>query len=68
MKIKLKALRVNAEMTQKEACEKLGVTQRTLQNWEDYKTSPSGAQLSRLADLYGCTLDDIFLPPPLARS
>ena len=66
MKIKLKALRVNAEMTQKEASEKLGVTQKTLQNWEEYKTSPTGAQLSRLADLYGCTLDDIFLPKMLA--
>ena len=66
MKIKLKALRVNAEMTQKEASEKLGVTQKTLQNWEEYRTSPTGAQLSRLADLYGCTLDDIFLPKILA--
>lgn len=66
MKIKLKALRVNAEMTQKEASEKLGVTQKTLQNWEEYRTSPTGAQLSRLADLYGCTLDDIFLPKMLA--
>ena len=66
MKIKLKALRVNAEMTQKEASEKLGVTQKTLQHWEEYRTSPTGAQLSRLADLYGCTLDDIFLPKMLA--
>lgn len=66
MKIKLKALRVNAELTQKEAAEKLGITKRTLQKWEDYETSPTGVQLSRIANLYGCTLDDIFLPEPLA--
>lgn len=66
MKIKLKALRVNAELTQQEAAEKLGITKRTLQKWEDYETSPTGVQLSRIANLYGCTLDDIFLPEPLA--
>lgn len=66
MKIKLKALRVNAEMTQEEAAAALGITKRTLQKWEDYTTSPTGAQLTRMASLYGCTLDDIFIPEPLA--
>jgi len=68
LKIKLKALRVNAELTQEEAASELGITKRTLQKWEDYQTSPTGAQLTRMANLYGCTLDDIFLPDPLARS
>lgn len=66
MKIKLKALRVNAELNQAQAAEKLGITKRTLQKWEDYETSPTAVQLSRIAELYGCTLDDIFIPEPLA--
>lgn len=65
MKIKLKALRVNAELNQAQAAEKLGITKRTLQKWEDYETSPTAVQLSRIAELYGCTLDDIFIPEPL---
>lgn len=66
MKIKLKALRVNAELNQAQAAEKLGITKRTLQKWEAYETSPTAVQLSRIAELYGCTLDDIFIPEPLA--
>lgn len=68
MKIKLKALRINKDMSQAQAAEALGITVRTLQNWESYTTSPTAMQLVKLSELYGCGLDNIFLPDKLAES
>ena len=68
MKIKLKALRVNAEMTQEEAARKMNVTRETIQNWEAHRTFPNMNAMGRLCDLYGCTLDDIFIPSSLANN
>lgn len=68
MKITLKALRVNRDLTQEQAASALNITARTLQNWEDYKTFPNGPQLVRICDLYGCELKDIFLPDVLGKT
>lgn len=68
MKVTIKALRVNAELSQQEAAEKLHVTTRTLQNWENNTTFPTAAQLMNICDVYGCTLNDISLPRILAKS
>lgn len=68
MKITLKALRVNRDLTQEEAAERLNITSRTLQNWEDYKTFPNGPQLIQICNLYGCELKDIFLPEVLGKT
>ena len=68
MKVSLKALRVNANLNQAIAAERLGITRRTLQNWECGITSPTVYQLNDLCKIYGCTLSDIFLPDKLAKS
>ena len=68
MKVSLKALRVNADMTQDDAAEAIGVTKKTIQNWETYATSPTAIQLLRLCLVYHCDLGDIFLPDKLAES
>ena len=68
MKIKLKALRVNAELTQEEAAKKMNVTRETIQNWESHKTFPKMDALSKLCSVYNCTLNDIFIPTSLAES
>lgn len=62
MQISLKAARVNAEMTQKEAAERMGVDVSTLINWESGKTSPRAVQLQQLCDVYGVeSVDFLFL-------
>lgn len=66
MKITLKALRVNKKMTQDDAAKALNVTRKTIQNWEDYKTFPTGLQLMSICTAYGCELNDIYLPEKLA--
>lgn len=68
MKVSLKALRVNSELTQNEVAEKLGVRRETVMSWESYKTSPDVSTVLKLCKIYNCTLDDIFLPDQLAKS
>ncbi len=68
MKVSLKALRVNANLNQRQVAEKMGIATVTLINWEANKTSPTLPQLSRLCELYSCTMDDIFLPDGLTKS
>lgn len=68
MKVSMKAMRVNAKLSQEQAAEALGITKRTLQNWENYETFPTAIQFSQLCNAYGCTMDDIFLPECSALS
>jgi DNA-binding XRE family transcriptional regulator len=66
LKVSLKALRVNADLNQKEAARELGVTEKTIQNWESSETFPTAAQLMKICSVYSCTLNDIYLPDKLA--
>ena len=59
MAISLKAARVNADLTQKEAAKALGISKGTLANYEMYRTSPSIDTAERIADLYGQSKNDI---------
>lgn len=61
-KISLAAARVNARLTQKEVAERLKISNKTLINWENGTTEPSFATLQVLANMYGISIDNIFLP------
>ena len=59
----LEAARVNAGLTQKEAAEKLGISNKTLSSWENYQSFPGVDMIPKICDLYGVTYDHInFLP------
>lgn len=60
LKISLAAARVNRNIKQGEAAKKLGVMPQTLRNWEQGKTSPNFAQLTKICELYKITPDDLF--------
>ena len=60
VKMTLKAARVNAGFTQKGAAERLGISNKTLCNWENGLTMPSIQQVQRLCDLYGVTYDNLI--------
>lgn len=68
MRVSIRALRVNKKMSQKDAAKQLGITERTLQNWENEVTFPTARQLMQICSLYNCSLEDIFLPDTLAKS
>ncbi len=62
-KITLKAARVNAGLTQKEAATSLGVSNKTLSNWENGVSVPKANQIDPICSLYNVPYDSlIFLP------
>ena len=59
MVIKMKAARVNANLSQQEAAEALGISRSTLQNYEKGKTIPRLSIAEKIANVYGVSVDDI---------
>lgn len=60
MKITLKAARVNAGFTQKEAAKELGVSNKTVCNWELGESVPNIKQVELLCGLYGVEYDNLI--------
>ena len=56
-KEKIRLLRREAGLTQRETAEKIGVTYRTYQNYEAGASAPQSAVLSRLAKVFGVSMD-----------
>lgn len=59
--ISLRAARVNVNLTQKEAAEKIGVHQQTIAKYEKDSTKIPMDLLRQLGELYKVRLDHIFL-------
>lgn len=59
MSITLKAARVNKQMTQIEAAEKLGIAVDTLRQYESGKTFPDVPMIRKIEDLYCVSYNDI---------
>lgn len=55
----LKEARVRAGMTQREAAEKLGITNAAISMWESGKNSPRFKRIKELAALYGVAVSEI---------
>lgn len=62
LQISLKAARVNAELTQDDVARLLGVSNKTVLNWEAGKARPTTATLKYLSEIYKMPLENIFLP------
>lgn len=63
LQITLASARVNAGYTQELASKELGVTKRTLSNWERGVTMPPVHKIDSICELYGVSYDNlIFLP------
>lgn len=64
---RMKYLRVKAGLTQHEVARKMHVGFATYNRWENYKTFPSAPQLKKLAEIFGCNMDDFYFPDYKAR-
>lgn len=62
LQISLAAARVNAGLKQEEVAEKMGVSKRTVINWEKGKVHPSAATVNMLSDIYKVPIDCLLLP------
>ena len=58
-KLTLRALRVNTGYTQKAAAEKIGVSEKTLWNWENGITYPDYKQIETICSVYDTSYDRI---------
>ena len=59
VKFTLAAARVNAGLSQKEAAEKLEISNKTLCKWENYESYPGANMIPKICDLYGIPYDQI---------
>ena len=62
-KMTMRAARVNANLSQKDASFALKVSNKTLSKWENAKSFPKADKIPEICELYGIPYDDlIFLP------
>ncbi len=57
---KLKNARNNAELTQEDIAEKIGVSRQTISNWENNKSYPDIISVIKLSDIYSISLDTLL--------
>lgn len=62
MKVSLKSARVNANLTQRDVANHLGVSIDVIKKMESGKRELTVSEFYLLCDLYHCTYDDIILP------
>ena len=55
-----KNLRLRSGLSQQQVANQLGVHQTAVSNWEKGKNLPSATMLVKVADLYGCSIDELF--------
>lgn len=58
--MRLEELRKKQGMTQNELAALVGVQQNTISQWESGKRHPTSTTLPRLANVLGCTIDELF--------
>lgn len=59
----LKAMRRRAGFTVAQLAERLSVTRATIYFWEQGRYLPNAGLLPELAEILGCTIDDLFTDP-----
>lgn len=59
VKMTLKALRVNAGLTQKEVAKRLKVSNKTVSSWENGVTYPNPKYIDAICNLYNVEYDHI---------
>ena len=57
---KIKQARIDAQLTQEQVAEALGVSRQTVSNWENEKTYPDIISVIKLSDLYAVSLDHLL--------
>lgn len=57
---KIKEARTRTGLTQEQAAEALGVSRKTISNWENEKTYPDIVSVVKMSDLYAVSLDRLL--------
>lgn len=59
---RLRALRISAGLKQKDVADRLGISQVSVWQWESGVSLPRADKLPAIAELYGCTIDELYGP------
>lgn len=62
MQKSLTELRKESGLLQRAIAVKVGVSVKTIQNWEKGTAIPNAVHLKKIASVFNCKMDDIFLP------
>ncbi|MGF2941159.1 helix-turn-helix domain-containing protein [Enterococcus xiangfangensis] len=57
---RLKARRMELNLTQESVAEALGITRQTISNWENGRSYPDIERMVRLSDIYSLSLDELL--------
>lgn len=68
MIMRIRELRELAGMTQQQVADSMGVLQSAVSNWESEVALPRARQLPLLAQVLGCSIDELFAQEPEAAS
>lgn len=60
MKMTLKAIRINNNLTQQEASKMLGIAETTLNKYENFKSFPDVPMIEKILKLYKVDYNDII--------
>ncbi|MBQ7913830.1 MAG: helix-turn-helix transcriptional regulator, partial [Clostridia bacterium] len=60
MKLRIKELREELQLTQKELAEKIGNVQRNISNWESGASEPDCETILKLSEIFDVTIDELF--------
>lgn len=61
---RIKAYRIAAKLSQDELAKKLSVSLHSVWRWENGKVEPRASELSQMAGMFGCSVDDLLLSNP----
>lgn len=56
----IKTVRLSKNLTQEELANKLNVSRTTVTMWENNKSSPNIEIIKKIANVLGCTIDDLL--------
>lgn len=62
MIMRIKELRIQNGLLQAQLAERMGVLQTAVSNWENEVALPKARQLPLLAKVFGCSIDELFVP------
>ena len=59
----IRQFRKTINLTQEELADKLGVSFQAVSKWENAQSAPDISLLPLLAEIFRCTIDDLFFAP-----
>ena len=63
MAITLRAARINAGLTQKDAAKLIGVNASMINKWENGGSSPTAKRIDKMLEVYNVKYEDVIFSP-----